>query len=66
MKVKDKQKLHQLTVSELLKELIQVQKELVESRLKTTIAKQKDLHTTQKKRQQIAIIKTIIKSKQQE
>lgn len=60
MKKKDKQKLVELTPSELQKKLETELKMLMEIKMKKQTGKLKDLHEYAKKRKEIAVIKTIL------
>ena len=63
MKLKDKKNLHLKTLPELLTELATKQEELVNLRLELATNKLKDTSLVKKTKEHIAILKTIIHSK---
>lgn len=66
MQLKPKQKLHQQAPKELKKKLDKTQRELVDLKLKISAQKEKNVHAAKKKRHEIAIIKTILREKEQQ
>lgn len=56
-------KIAQKTETELHKELAQLRKEIIKSKLEQMMSPQKDTNTNMKKRKQIAVILTILNSK---
>ena len=56
-------KIAQKTETELHKELAQLRKEIIKSKLEHMMSPQKDTNTNMKKRKQIAVILTILNSK---
>jgi ribosomal protein L29 len=64
MKKKDKKKLVDKNISELLEELKKTEKKLVESKMKLVKGQLKNLHYPAELRNKIAVIKTFIAKKE--
>ncbi|MCD6225542.1 50S ribosomal protein L29 [bacterium] len=64
MKKKEKQELHQKSIAELRKILGEKSKELVKARVEKEQGKKKDVKIVAKIRDEIAVIKTIIREKE--
>ena len=65
MKLKIKQQLHELNRAELLKKLQEAEQFVAETRLKVKAGQEKNVKAVGAKRQEIAVIKTILSLKKE-
>lgn len=66
MKKKEKQELHQKTISQLKKEIDKKEKEIAKLRLELKAGKLKNVHQLMSQRHYLASLKTILKEKELE
>lgn len=64
MKKKEKQELHQKTISQLQKEVIKAEKEIAKLRLELRAGKVKNVRGLMNQRQRLAVLKTILREKE--